>query len=212
MKLFTRILRVTICFVFYFTGLLRSRSTKQSNNSNNCNIKAAVAAAATVATAATTMARHEDNDQFDRDDDGDDHGQDNDEDDNDDDDVDVNEQEESEFKVCEGYTEEERREIRKKLRKLRNEIPDLDVDEARNKNNQIFKKVAYIREAVLDSENVDEIAKKAASKVDQLIQVSTNDRLLIVYTLIHVSLYRTIIVVVDDFDVALSSTGAMQLF
>ena len=198
----------------YFTGLLQSNYTNSPTTATTAKIKAAVAAAATatVATAATTMARHEDNDQFDRDDDGDDHGQDNDEDDHDDDDVDVNEQEESEFKVCEGYTEEERRDIRKSQRKLRNEIPDLDVDEARNKNNQIFKKVKYIREAVLDSENVDEIAKKAASKVDQLIQVSNNDRLLIVYTLIHLSLYRTIIVVVDDFDVALSSTGAMQLF
>ncbi|MGK3743497.1 MAG: hypothetical protein ACI90V_010355 [Bacillariaceae sp.] len=128
------------------------------------------------------MARHEDNDQFDRDeDDDDDHGQENDDDDDDDDD----EQEESKFKVCEGLTEEERREIRKSQRKLRNEIPDIDVDEARNKNNQIFKKVKYIREAVLDSENVDEIAKKAASKVDQLIQVSNNDWLFTVYTIIH---------------------------
>jgi hypothetical protein len=134
------------------------------------------------------MARHEDNDQFDRDDDGDNHGQEN-NDEDDDDDVDVDEQEESEFKVCEGLTEEERREIRKSQRKLRNEIPDIGVDEARNENNQIFKKVKYIREAVLDSENVDEIAKKAASKVDQLIQVSNNDWLIIVYTLIYLFIY-----------------------
>jgi hypothetical protein len=37
----------------------------------------------------------------------------------------------------------------------------------------------------LDSENVDEIAKKAASKVDQLIQVSYNDWLFITHTPIH---------------------------
>ena len=91
---------------------------------------------------------------------------------NEQDDQEPDEDDDDDFKVCEGLTEEQRRDIRKSLRKLRNEIPDLDVDEARDKNNAIYKKVRYIRESVLDAENLDEIAKKAANKVDQLIQVS----------------------------------------
>lgn len=77
--------------------------------------------------------------------------------------------------VCSGQTEDERRKIRVKQRKLRSEISDIDVDEARDKNNSIFKKVRYIREAVLDSENFDEIAKKAAAKVEQIIKVPRYD-------------------------------------
>jgi hypothetical protein len=80
--------------------------------------------------------------------------------------------EEDNFQVCQGLTEEERREIRKSQRLLRKEIPDLDVDEARERNNIIHKKVRYIRESVLDAENLDEIAKKATHKVDKMIQVS----------------------------------------
>lgn len=91
---------------------------------------------------------------------------------------DVDEQQETDdadFKVYEGQTEDERREIRKSQRKLRHEISDIDVDKARDKNNQIFKKVRYIREAVLDSENFDDIAKKAAANVEQIIKVSINN-------------------------------------
>ena len=80
--------------------------------------------------------------------------------------------EEDNIQVCQGLTEEERREIRKSQRLLRKEIPDLDVDEARERNNTIHKKVRYIRESVLDAENLDEIAKKATHKVDKMIQVS----------------------------------------
>ena len=79
---------------------------------------------------------------------------------------------EDDIKVCQGLTEEERRDIRKSQRLLYQQIPDLDVDEAREKNNEIYEKVRYIRESVLDGENLGEIAKKAASKVDELIQVS----------------------------------------
>jgi len=91
---------------------------------------------------------------------------------------DVDEQQETDdadFKVYEGQTEDERREIRKSQRKLRHEISDIDVDKARDKNNQIFKKVRYIREAVLDSENFDDIAKKAAANVEQIIKVPRYD-------------------------------------
>jgi len=101
--------------------------------------------------------------------------------DNDQNEDDVDEQDEQQetndpdFKVYEGQTEDERREIRKSQRKLRHEISDIDVDKARDKNNQIFKKVRYIREAVLDSENFDEIAKKAAANVEQIIKVPRYD-------------------------------------
>jgi hypothetical protein len=78
---------------------------------------------------------------------------------------------EDNIKVYQGLTDEERRDIRKSQRLLRKEIPDLDVDEARERNNAIHKKVRYIRESVLDAENLEEIAKKAANKVDQMIQV-----------------------------------------
>ena len=76
------------------------------------------------------------------------------------------------IKVCQGLTDEERREIRKSQRVLRKEIAELDVEEARTRNNEIHKKVCYIRESVLDAENLDEIAKKATIKVDQMVQVS----------------------------------------
>ena len=87
-------------------------------------------------------------------------------------------QSEKDFKVCEGLTDEERRQIRKSQRLLRNEICDIDVSEARDKNNQIYKRVRYIRESVLDAENLDEIAKKAASKVDQMVQVGSSSSFL----------------------------------
>ena len=81
-------------------------------------------------------------------------------------------EDEDNMEVCQGLTDEYRREIRKEQRFLRKEMDDLDVDEARDKNNELNKKVKYVREAVLDAENIDEIAKKAAKKIDQLIQVS----------------------------------------
>jgi hypothetical protein len=81
----------------------------------------------------------------------------------------------SNFHVCKGQTDEERREIRKHQRLLQRDIEDrgqdLEVTEARDRNNKIFSKVRFIREAVLDGENVNLIAIKAAQKVDQMIQV-----------------------------------------
>jgi hypothetical protein len=78
------------------------------------------------------------------------------------------------FQVCKGQTDEERREIRKQQRLLQRDIEDqglLEATEARDRNNKIFSKVRFIREAVLDGENVNLIATKVAQKVDQLIQV-----------------------------------------
>ena len=79
---------------------------------------------------------------------------------------------EEEFKVCQGLTDEERRKIRKEQRLLRSNIPDLDVDEARKRNNKIFKNVRYVRESVLDAENINDIVKKAGIKIEQMIKVS----------------------------------------
>jgi hypothetical protein len=81
----------------------------------------------------------------------------------------------SKFQVCKGQTDEERRDIRKQQRLLQRDIEergnDLELTEARDRNNKIFSRVRFIREAVLDGENVNLIATKAAQKVDQLIQV-----------------------------------------
>jgi len=82
---------------------------------------------------------------------------------------------EENIQLFQGLTDEQRREIRKSQRLLRKEIPDLDVDEARQRNNELHKKVRFIRESVLDAENLDEIAKKATNKVDQMIQAPRYD-------------------------------------
>ena len=42
----------------------------------------------------------------------------------------------------------------------------------RGENNDLFEKVKYTREAVLDGENLDLIASHAAKQVDSLVQVS----------------------------------------
>ena len=89
--------------------------------------------------------------------------------------TDLNEQSsdvENDFKVCKGLTDEQRREIRKSQRELRKAIPDLDIEEGRRRNNEINATVRYVREAVLDADNVHEIVKKASDKADQMIQVS----------------------------------------
>eukprot|EP00536_Pseudo-nitzschia_multiseries_P015996 jgi/Psemu1/263325/estExt_Genewise1Plus.C_9970014 len=89
------------------------------------------------------------------------------------------------IEVCKGLTDAERREVRKSQRALRKDIADMDVEEARNRNNQIFEKVRYIRESVLDAENLDEIAKKASINVDQLIQIPRYDADRVVKNLIQ---------------------------
>ncbi len=93
--------------------------------------------------------------------------------------------EQNDIKVCQGLTDEERREIRKSQRNLRKEIPDLDVEEARKRNNKIHEKVRYIRESVLDAENLDEIAKKATIKVDQMVQVRRCDSFFLTFASFH---------------------------
>jgi hypothetical protein len=75
-----------------------------------------------------------------------------------------------------GLTEEERRQVRKQQRQLLKDLEEkeTEVEEARARNNVIYKKVRYTREAVLDGENVVMIASKASQKIDRLIQVRTN--------------------------------------
>jgi DNA phosphorothioation-dependent restriction protein DptG len=72
-------------------------------------------------------------------------------------------------------TDEERRAIRRAQRDLFKEMEEkgenLKVDDARGKNNEIFKNVRFTREAVLDGENMTLIANKAIQQVDRLIQV-----------------------------------------
>ena len=72
--------------------------------------------------------------------------------------------------LCQGLTEEERREIRNCQRSLRKEIPNLAVSEAMKRNNEIHERVRYIRESVLDAENLQQIVKQASETI-QTIQV-----------------------------------------
>lgn len=73
-------------------------------------------------------------------------------------------------------TDEQRRQIRKKQRALMRDLEEkdgIDIAEARERNNEIFKSVRYTREAVLDGENLTVIAGKAAKEVERLVQVRT---------------------------------------
>lgn len=70
---------------------------------------------------------------------------------------------------------DKRLEIRKTQRSLRKEIPDIGVDEAIKRNNAIFEenlRFGFIREAVLDADNLQEIAKYASAKMGNPIEVS----------------------------------------
>ena len=71
-------------------------------------------------------------------------------------------------------TDEQRREVRKQQRALTKDLEGgetLEVETARERNNEIYKNVRYTREAVLDGENLALIANKAAQKVERFIQV-----------------------------------------
>jgi hypothetical protein len=72
-------------------------------------------------------------------------------------------------------TDEQRRKLRRQQRDLQKEMADRDdlqLEEARGRNNELFDHVRYTREAVLDGENLIVIANKAAKQVDRLIQAS----------------------------------------
>jgi hypothetical protein len=81
-----------------------------------------------------------------------------------------------------GQTDAQRRELRQSLRTLHNKMQDMaeeleDVSSSsfatlRQDNNQLWNQVRYTREAVLDGDNLDVLANRAARQVDKLIEVS----------------------------------------
>jgi len=83
-----------------------------------------------------------------------------------------------------GLTEDDRRRLRREQRdvakSLQDGVPINDesedkkdfVENARLRNNELFQSVRYTREAVLDAENVENIAAKLSKQVDEIVQVS----------------------------------------
>ena len=88
------------------------------------------------------------------------------------------------FKVMEqsGQSDAERRKLRHDLRALNknlntnaDELEDATsgkFGEARGDCNELFGRVRYAREAVLDSDNLNLIATRAARQIDRLVEVS----------------------------------------
>lgn len=84
-----------------------------------------------------------------------------------------------------GQTDAERRRLRHAQRRLQKEMLDkaeqmedcssTTFDEIRNQSNQLFAQVRFTREAVLDGENLDLMAARAARQVDKLMQVPRYD-------------------------------------
>lgn len=88
-----------------------------------------------------------------------------------------------------GQTDAERRTLRIKQRELRGTIQDErsersekladantgEFEKIRTSNNELYDRVAYTREAVLDGENVELIASRVARQVDQLLTVPRYD-------------------------------------
>ena len=82
-----------------------------------------------------------------------------------------------------GQTDEERRALRREQRQLQHKIltsetgaqledPNADAfEEIRGENNELFEKVRYTREAVVDGENLQYISDRTARQVDKLVQV-----------------------------------------
>jgi hypothetical protein len=81
-----------------------------------------------------------------------------------------------------GQTDEERRCLRQKQRALQNVILtqaeamenpcDQVFGKVREENNDLFQKVFFTREAVLDGENLHMISERAAKQVESLVKVS----------------------------------------
>ena len=88
-----------------------------------------------------------------------------------------------------GQTDAQRRVLRSRQRELHNNIAvgggngdggrsgggddeSDDLTRLRAQNNELWQEVRYTREAVLDSENVDLIASKAARQAEKIVQVS----------------------------------------
>ena len=82
-----------------------------------------------------------------------------------------------------GQTDAERRSLRQSLRNLNKDIQNKadELEDAnseaftnmRSKSNALWNQVKYTREAVLDGDNLEFLATRAARQVDKLVEVST---------------------------------------
>ena len=102
------------------------------------------------------------------------------EEESDDDDSDLSDDEDDANAVrlmedAEGIDDEVRRKLRQEERALGKAIQEETVtyEDGRDKNNELFEKVVYTREAVLDGENLKTLAEKAAKNAENIIQVSS---------------------------------------
>mmetsp|Transcript_25795 Transcript_25795/g.47431 ORF Transcript_25795/g.47431 Transcript_25795/m.47431 type:complete len:416 (-) Transcript_25795:133-1380(-) len=116
------------------------------------------------------------------------------------------------FKIMSGsgQSEADRRTLRRRQRELQNEIamgaasgkgaaagegeaddPDGELQRLRNQNNELWDQVHYTREAVLDSENVDMIANKAAREAEKIVQVPRYDAIRLAQSLATKGSIRT---------------------
>jgi len=120
--------------------------------------------------------------------------------------------------VCEGFTDDQRRQIRTSQRLLRRDILAADdnsnrnvivnnnnpinnainninthptkqffgLEEARAKNNAVFENsVFYVRESILDADNLEEIARMAVKKIDRMAKTPSYDANRVVNKLIE---------------------------
>ena len=86
-----------------------------------------------------------------------------------------------------GQTEQDRRKLRRKQRELHQDIAigngggtaadaggdgGEELSRLRDQNNELWGEVRYTREAVLDGENIDLLAGKAARQAEKIVQVS----------------------------------------
>jgi len=103
-----------------------------------------------------------------------------------------------------GQTENDRRILRRKQRELHQDIAlggggstaangdddeaagggEEDIHNLRQQNNELWDDVRYTREAVLDSENVDLIASKAARAAEKIVQVPRYDAIRLAQSLV----------------------------
>jgi len=90
--------------------------------------------------------------------------------------------------VMSGQSDAERRILREAQRKLQKTIINSELGDGienpeskafetiRDHNNELWNDVKYTREAVLDGENIDLMAQRAARQVDKLVQVGAYDK------------------------------------
>mmetsp|Transcript_2346 Transcript_2346/g.4693 ORF Transcript_2346/g.4693 Transcript_2346/m.4693 type:complete len:418 (-) Transcript_2346:243-1496(-) len=118
------------------------------------------------------------------------------------------------FKVMatSGQSEVERRTLRRHQRELQSDIAmgtatcssggggegegeggdgDDELQRLRNQNNALWDQVHYTREAVLDSENVDLIANKAARQAEKMVEVPRYDPIRLAQSLVKKGTIRT---------------------